>query len=505
LSRTLGAILLLAAALRLLYFTAPPLDAHSFRQIDTFAMARNFHERSFARFDPMVDWGGRDGYLEAEWPAIPALVALLYGAFGVDEMLGRVVVLPFGVALVWCVYRLALLLDGRESVARGAAFLIAVSPAAVFFGRVLMPDTPMVCLATFALVAFTAYARGGRDVWLWTGSASLALACLIKLPAIVIGPAIAAALVQGRGWRVLASPRVLLAGALPLIATLAWYWHAHQVFQETGLTFGIFGVQAKVYPEYVGPGPWPGMYSKWSTALLLGDVEFYDRLLHRFYYFLLLPAGFVGAILGAALWRGWGRAVLAVWFASMVVFVLAAGEVHRVHEYYQLPFVVMAAVWFGVAAAPLFDGAWLRRQAGLGSAGVAGVAALVTGLGLFSFYYSGVLDTHFASREMAVRMADAGRAIDAATRDTDLAIVVDDYGIMSPMLLYFSHLKGWSFDPVDVTPEVVENLRGLGAHYFITTRWGEVAEAHPDTAVHLERFPDAPVDGAPGVRVIRLR
>ena len=503
-NRPLFAILLLAAALRLPYFTAPPVDAHSFRQIDTYAIARNFSERSFLPFDPMVDWGGRDGYLEAEWPAVPALVAVLYRVFGAHEWLGRVVVLPFAIALVWCVYRLAQLLDGREAVARAAAFLIAVSPATAFFGRVLMPDTPMVCLSTFALVAFVVYARGGREIWLWVGSAGLALACLVKLPAIVVGPAIATALVLGRGWTVLAAPRVWLAAAIPLAVTAAWYWHAHQVFEETGLTFGIFGVQAKVYPDYVGPGPWPGMYSKWSTARLLTDVEFYERMFHRFYYFLLLPAGFIGAVLGAMLWRGWGRAVLAAWGVSMAVFVFAAGEVHRVHEYYQLPFVVMGAVWFGTVAAPVFDGDWLRARTG-SRWGMRAISAVVVGLGLFSFYYSGVLETHFRPRDMAVRMREVGTAIDAATRDNDLAIVVDDYGIMSPMLLYFSHLKGWSFDPVDLTPEIVENLRRLGAEYFITTRWNEVADAHPETTAHLARFPDMEVDDAPGVRIIRLR
>ena len=54
------------------------------------------------------------------------------------------------------------------------------------------------------------------------------------------------------------------------------------------------------------------------------------------------------------------------------------------------------------------------------------------------------------------------------TEDNDLAIVVDDYGIMSPILLYFAHLKGWSFEPTDLSPPVIDNLRRLGARYFVT-------------------------------------
>ena len=43
-------------------------------------MARNFYEGSFFPFDPQVDWGGRTGYLEAEFPLVPALIAILYQA-----------------------------------------------------------------------------------------------------------------------------------------------------------------------------------------------------------------------------------------------------------------------------------------------------------------------------------------------------------------------------------------------------------------------------------------
>ena len=84
----------------------------------------------------------------------------------------------------------------------------------------------------------------------------------------------------------------------------------------------------------------------------------------RFYHFLLLPVGFAGAVLGGVTWRGWGRRVLAVWLVSNVVFLFIAGEVHRVHEYYQLPFVVIGAIYFGAVAWPLFDTAWIRSRFG---------------------------------------------------------------------------------------------------------------------------------------------
>jgi hypothetical protein len=127
-------------------------------------------------------------------------------------------------------------------------------------------------------------------------------------------------------------------------------------------------------------------------------------------------------------------------------------------------------------------------------------------LGLAAFYCSSATQTIFAPRDMAVRMRQAGDAIDRVTDDNAVAVVVDDYGIMSPILLYFAHLKGWSFEPSDVSPFVIDNLHRLGARYFVTTRWSEVKSVRPEAAAFLEMYQDVALDGAPGdTRVIDLR
>jgi 4-amino-4-deoxy-L-arabinose transferase-like glycosyltransferase len=496
-------ILALGAALRLFHLDAPFLDSHAWRQLDTAAMARNFYEGSFMPFDPQVDWGGKDGYLEAEFPLVPAVIAVVYRVAGLHETLARLVIVITSLGLIWAVYRLSLALDGRLSAARAAAFLMAISPMAVFFGRIVIPDTPMVFCLVVALTGFVEYAHTGSRRWLTAGAVCLTMACLLKLPAVFVGPAIVTALVQTRGWRVFRDPRVWVSGVVPLALTAAWYWHAHEIFVRTGLTMGILGAPTKFYPAYVSPGPWPSIYSKWSTSALLADPEFYRRMFMRFYHLLLLPVGFIGALLGALVWRGRGRAVLAVWLVSNLVFFFIAGEVHRVHEYYQLPFVVIAAIYFGAVAWPVFDGDWLRSHLGDGLRPVVLAAVVLTVAGVSSFYASGVTESHFAPRGMAQEMLQAGQAIDAVTADNDLAVVVDSYGIMSPILLYFAHLKGWSFDPGDMSPEVVDNLRRLGARYFITTQWSHLARARPDATTFLERYEEVTVPGVPRDTVVR--
>jgi len=501
-------ILAFAASLRLFHLTAPFTDWHAWRQIDTVAIARNFYERSFWPFDPEVNWGGRNGYLEAECPLIPALIAVVYRIVGPHEIAARLIIIAFSLALVWATYRLALLLDGRRSVARGAAFLMAASPGAIFFGRIVIPDTPMVFFTVLALVGFAEFSRSGSVRWMVTGASALTVACLLKLPAVFVGPAIVALLVHHRGWSALRDPRVWLAGVIPLAITAAWYWRAHVVFEQTGLTMGILGTPAKIYPASVSPGPWTNVFSKWSTPALLFDSGFYARVFLRFYHTLLLPAGFIGAVLGAFLWKAPGRRAMTAWLISLTVFFLMTENVQRGHEYYQLPFVVVAAIFFGGAAWPLFDDAWLKRHLGGGRLRLPSYIVTIALLAIASIYSSGALTIFFEPRDGAVteRLHQTGRVIDVITDDNDLAIVVDDYGIMSPILLYFAHLKGWSFEPTDVSPAVIDNLRRQGARYFITTRWSDVKSERPEAAALLEQYQALSITGAPAdTRLVDLR
>jgi len=188
------------------------------------------------------------------------------------------------------------------------------------------------------------------------------------------------------------------------------------------------------------------------------------------------------------------------------VFFLIAGEVHRVHEYYQLPFVIVAAMFFGGAAWPLFDEAWLSRHLGGGRLRLASYAVIVSLLAIASIYSSSVTQIFFLPRDGAEKMRQAGRVIDVVTDDNSVAVVVDDYGIMSPILLYFAHLKGWSFEPTDVSPPLIDNLRRLGARYFVTTRWTELKSVRPEAAAFLDLYQDVGIDGAPpDTRLIDLR
>ena len=124
-------IVLLGASLRLLWIQAPLLDAHRWRQVDTAGITRSLYEDRFNVFYPQVNWGGANGYVESEFPLLPAITAALYEVMGPQDYLGRVVVMVFSTATIAATFWLGAELLGPVA-GLAAAFLLAVSPGTGF-------------------------------------------------------------------------------------------------------------------------------------------------------------------------------------------------------------------------------------------------------------------------------------------------------------------------------------------------------------------------------------
>jgi hypothetical protein len=478
-------VLLLAAGLRLLYISAPLLDAHRWRQVDTAFMARAFHETGINPFKPEANWGGAHGYVESEFPLLPALVAVFYDVFGPDDGWGRIVVAAFSVGAVGLTYVLARMLLGIPA-GLAAAMLMAVSPSAVFYGRTFMPDTLMIFFSLAALIAFMRYGEDSRPGWLALAGVCLTLTVLVKLPGVLVFAPIVCALWVSRGWAAVRDRRLLLVLALSCAVAAAWYFYAYRIYLQTGLTFGVIGT-TKTYPIDVASGSWPTAFSKWSSVELLTSREFYRTIFTRLYFLHLTPPGLALALIGLLVWRKVpARRVVDAWLLAMVAFVLVAGGGHMGHDYYQLPLVPIGALYFAGAAWPVFDGSWIRRAIGPGIGPRVATALAIGAIGVLGFLRSGVIERHFRPDNLDVRVWLAGQAIDAAAEDNALMVVVDDYGVNSPVLLYFAHARGWSLDAATATAYAVRGLQSRkGARYFATTRWSDVARKQPDLAAFL--------------------
>jgi 4-amino-4-deoxy-L-arabinose transferase-like glycosyltransferase len=491
----LACILLLALALRLMYVTLPFLDAHRWREVDTLAMARYFHEDSFNIFYPQVNWGGpARAYVECEFPLLPAIAAVLFTFTGVTEATCRMVTIAFSIGSIIALYALVRqILDVRA--ARGAAFLAAISPSFVYYGRSFIPDVPMLAFSVASLAFFVSYFRTEKRSHLWLASAMTALAWLVKISGLISLAPIVAIAWCARGWKIWRDWRFMLAVSIALVLTAAWYWHAYNIAETTGLSYGVWH-PTHAYPPRFAEGPFEN-FEKWSTRTSFYDPEYYRLLLGRIWGIHLMPMGFCGAVLGLIMWtRRETRLIADAWLAALLLFFFVVSEGNRGHDYYQLAIVLVAAMYFGAATAPLFDGEWIRRHVIGGRFALPIYTTAIFALSVVTFYFSGVLTSHFRPDDLDTHIADAGRAV-AKHIPQNALIVVTEYGANSPMMLYYANTRGWSFDPQRLSPATMERLKAQGARYFAANEWSAVVGQRRDLAEYLGQYVEVPMPGAP--------
>jgi len=196
----LGLILLTAFVVRLYKINAPLADFHSWRQADTSAVGRNFERTGFDLLHPTFDdlsnlQSGTDnpkGYRFVEFPIYNAVFAGLHSImpFFTLETWARIVAVLFSLLCIGSLYYLALVEAGRTA-AIFSAITYAIMPFFVYFSRVILPETPAVSLAVFAIFLLhlftTEKLRGKKILWLTLSVVSFAVSLLIKPTTVFYG------------------------------------------------------------------------------------------------------------------------------------------------------------------------------------------------------------------------------------------------------------------------------------------------------------------------------
>ncbi len=500
-------VLLTAVAFRLWHLDLPLIDAHSWRQVTNADIARHFAEGSLNLFSPRVSWGGVDGIVGMEFPLLQWITGVLWRVTGESHVVARLVATVFSVGGVACMYGLGARLFSRGA-GLAAASLMAVSPSVTFFGRSFLSDTPMLTFMVAAVWAWDLYFE--RPTWrraVWAGLLA-ALAPLVKLPAILVLAPIAGVGWRHLRWRVLADRKAWVCLTTAVALTAAWYWHADRIFLQTGLTQAVFRPSG-TYPADVAPGVMFESVSHWATKARLLSGDAWLQFLDRFWMLHLTTVGVAGALLG---WwqarRHAGRTAVDLWALGALALFLVAMEGQYWHEFHQLPLLPPLFLYFGVGAAPLFDRDWRHRAVG-GRAGTRVLVAIAVLMALQGMRASGAALHLYRTDNLQQKFVIAGHALRGATDPAGLVVTVEyiDGGANSPMLLYFAHRQGWSFDVRSITAPEVEFLRARhGARYFATADWDDLTAGKPDVAALLtDRFKQIPLpEELRGVRLFDL-
>ena len=497
----LWAILALGLGLRLIGLGEPLIDKQAWRQTDTAAIARNYYEEGYDLLYPRVDWRGRtEGYVETNFPLYPFLVACTYGVLGgVHEWVGRLFSALCSTAAAALLYLLAWRLYRNLWTARMSALFFLLFPLNIFFGRAFMPESTMLLLSIAALLGFDRWCQSDRwpDFALAAGLAALCF--LVKIPTLYLGFPLVGLAWANWGWGFLKRPLLWGYLGLVLLPALLWHLHAYGLFEQTGLTFGIWGRAG---------------YDKWSSDLLLSP-DFYLIIGQRLWHSTFTPVGCILAILGLT-YRGCDRRewMVHAWVGGLLLYLLLIPEGNRRLHYYQLPFVplgaLLAAKVLGELLKPTLGGGgspgWLRwLSARTRTQRIGLVLLLVLGTGAYSAhavrpYYRPPNNLYEYYRSCYI----AGRILDQKLPPDALLVVGDidenagtPFRAQSPTLLYYCHRRGWQITPDEFSASRLDSLAGLGARYFVAaggfvlqeqTFWGELVRRGITIPAEYPRF-----------------
>lgn len=429
-------ILLLAALLRFVQIGAPPVGHHAWRQSDTASVARNYLHNGHRLLYPQIDWE-TPGHVEMEFPIFPWVASLIPGRIAGTETSTRFLALLGALVTITFLYLLVSRILGQRA-ALWSAFLYAILPANLFFGRAIMPESWMLAATAMAMYYFVRWLDD--ESWPSYALAVLAatLACLLKITSLYLGLPLLWLAWRKWGTRSLRQWQLWLFAALVVVSLILWYGHAYRLGQQFGASFHIL----------TGPGE-----DKWGAWGLLLDPGFYNRVFLGYLGGRILTwAGLLVFVLGLSLPRlSSQERLFDVWLLAVVIVLLLANGGSYQHDYYSLPIALPAVVF----VAKVFDRKWQHRTR------LVAAAALI--LLLSGYRYVGAL----ADERQPGTDVEIASALSSGTDHNDLVISCNG---RNPVWLYLAQRRGWGRDCNDLEKPELSNLIKKGARYLIADR-----------------------------------
>lgn len=427
-------LLALALSVRLYNINSPLIGVHSWRQADTAAMSRNFYTNGFNLFYPQIDWGGAIGYCETEFPIYSFIVAIAYKLFGLHDSFGRALSIVYFFISIWFLYRLTEKYFGSNTAFWSCA-VYSMLPLNIYYSRTFQPESMLLMCCIVGVYYFDRWIDADRSWDLIVSGVFVSLACLIKvLPLIYLGVPLIYLAWNKFGVKIFAQYSLWFYSIFIIASVFAWYNHAHNLFLESGNTFGFSANSTNRYD-----------YAVLLTLSFWTEIVF--RIIFRNFAIFCLPIFVAGLLIARRTTREY---VFDLWLVAVALTWVLVPVTSVVHEYYQLPFMLPAAVFIGKAC----DRYCERHKKAIATCLC---LALLTGSIL---YTTGYMSVEKAERSDLIKLAEQVKS----TTPKNALIISSTGG--DPTLLYLSDRRGWLANR-DATEEYIGAKQKLGAEYLV--------------------------------------
>lgn len=446
----LAIILTIALTLRLYKINTPLADLHSWRQVDTAAVARNYARDGINLLRPTYDdissiqtgQENPEGLRMVEFPMYNAIVAVFYRYLPITslEIYGRLTSIFFSLITISVLYYFALKEKNRIA-AITTASIFAIFPYFVFFSRVILPETTAVAFMMLALFfLYQAVKKKGHALFLFTlGGLFFAMSILTKPTTIFYGLAAVYLFIDAYKFDVFRSWKPYFYFLIALIPFIAWRVYITQ------------------YPEGIPASAW--LLTTVNT--FEGPKEIFFRPAFFRWMFMerigLAILGIYGSVffIAGIIGRYKRFFIHSIFLSGMIyLFTFQGGNVQ--HEYYQTILLPAIALISGVGLAQLLEipNKYVYKFLLYPTLTVVFIFSV-----LFSYYK--VKDYYIYPNDLP-RIAELIKIF----TDQDDKIVTDRSG--DTTLLYLADRKG--------APAIYKSpseLKDAGYKYLVTTNEGE--------------------------------
>lgn len=436
------AIILIAGIfflLHLILVTAPPLDTHAWRQSDTAAVARNFMEESPNILLPRVDIRGQfSGITGMEFPAYSYTIFIFNKIFGVAPWYGRLISSLMGCLALLFFYWLVKDNFGKR-IGLFSAIALATSPLFFYFSRNIQPDIPMISLSIISLYLISRYVQDKNRKFFWLSLVFLSAAMLVKLPAVFVVAPMLVLLITKKMFRWL---DIVWSFFVVIVPNLAWYAYSQHLSNAYGLgDYYYDGLNLSQSIKTILSLPF------WEHAIILRTPS---TLL------TVLTASF--ALIGLCSVIKKRNYFVISWTASILAFILLFSTKTYYHTYYSLPLVPPMALAAGFG----FELIYTRLNSGKRY-----VVALLILLVILINLFVKVKPLYAWNNQNYLHLEND--LSDIVPRDA--RVVVN--GGPAPVMLYFSHRKGWTAENKEISGAYLQDKINKGAQYLVVDKVGD--------------------------------
>jgi len=438
-------IAVIGILLRTYKIQSPIADWHSWRQVDTAAVARNYVQTGIDLLRPKYDdlsniqtgVDNPEGYRMVEFPLYQGFAAWCtktLGKFSVEVWLRILAIIASsitGIALGIFMWRRINAMTGVFT-----ALLYAILPYSIYYGRAILPDGIAVSFAVLSVLCFDVGndAKTRKSLWMLTITSGIfaALAILVKPVAGFMLLPIAGALGMGRKRIGDNMARGIVLGCIALLSFYFWrHWIAN--FPE--------GIPAYTWLFNGNNIRFKGAWFNWLFAERIG------KLILGYWGLIFLGGGLIAESKDKERWASHLFGIGALLYMAIV----ATGNVQ--HDYYQIiilpAIVVYAAKGLNWIAKLIWEGKGIRKAYVFGI----GLAVFV---GTLSFSWYTIRTYYWINRPEIIEAGNAAKQLLPVG-----AKVIAPYNGDTTFLYQTGH-SGWpiGFD--------IDKKIQMGAGYYVT-------------------------------------